>query len=57
MATIVKYWINTEDGYDNRYYTSKFDDEELALEDAKNTIKLGKDFKIEKQEKNDNISN
>lgn len=47
MATIVKYWINTEDGYDNRYYTSKFDDEKLALEDAKKTIKRGKDFKIE----------
>lgn len=56
MATIVEYWINTKDGYDNRYYTSKFDDEKLALEDAKNTIKLGKDFKIENK-KNDNISN
>jgi hypothetical protein len=50
MATIVKYWINTSDGYDNRYYTSKFDDEELAIKDAKNSIRRGKDFEIYKQE-------
>ena len=42
----VQYWINTSDGYDNRYMTVETGDEEEALETVKKAHPRGKDFKI-----------
>lgn len=43
---VVEYWINTADGYDNRYYYSEEPSEELAILDAKDNVRRGKEFKI-----------
>ena len=46
----VEYWINTPDGYDNRYIDIETFDESIALENAINSplTRRGKDFKIYK---------
>lgn len=49
----VEYWMNTSDGYDNRYIKIETFDEFDALEKAKNSpsTRLGKDFKIYNKQK------
>lgn len=42
----VEYWINTPDGYDNRYMTVDTDDREEAIKIVKNRFPRGKNFKI-----------
>jgi hypothetical protein len=42
----VEYWINTPDGYDNRYKTELANCEQEAIEIVKRMTPRGKNFKI-----------
>ena len=42
----IEYWINTPDGYDNRYMTVDTKDIEEAFRIVKNTHRRAKDLKV-----------
>ena len=44
----IEYWINTKDGYDNRYITvyAKNSEQALHIAEGSDTTWRGKDFKI-----------
>ena len=50
MRAEVVYWINTSDGYDNRYITTEGEGEDECLEKARedSQTRRGKDFSIHK---------
>ena len=45
----IEYWVNTPDGYDNRYLTVDTDDVETAFREVKKYNWRAKDLKIYKK--------